>query len=1330
MICWNLRRRCASPTPLAYRQPSPFTRSAAGVLSALFAAAYLVFATAAQAQTAHFGGVQTVLFSSGLHYPAGVAVDSSGNVYIADNSSSRVLKETLSGGTYTQTIIGSGLSYPDGIAVDGSGNVYIADHNNGRVVKETLSAGTYTQTIVSSGLSSPSGVAVDTSGNVYIADSNNNRILKEVPSGSTYTQSTINTSGLTNPVGVTVDTSGNVYVTDTGHNRVLKETFSSGSYSQSVIATTGLTAPLGLTVDGSGNVYIADQGNNRIVKETFSGSTYTQSVVVTGLDGPYGVALDNSGNIYIGDQTSQRIFEVKTASVNFLSSNIGTPTASTPLTFIFDTAGSLGAAPQVLTQGAPTLDFTDAGTGTCTTNGPTHAYSAGDSCTVDVVLKPRVAGPRSGAVVLSNASGVPVATAYVYGTGVGPQLTFSPPVRTIVGAGWTAAFGVAVDAAGNVYVSDAGSNKVTKETLSGGTYTPSTVTTNVNEPILLAVDGAGAIYIADSNHARVLKETPSGAGGYIESTIGSGWNAPFGVAVDGAGNVYVADLYTHQVVKETLSNGSYTQAPIVTGLVNPYGVAVDSSGNVYVADAGAGSVLLETPSGGSYTQTTIASGLNSPEGVIVDGRGDVYISDQSGSILLETPAAGGGYTQTTYLNINATDMAFDGNGNLFVIDENDQSVLQENVATLPSFTFASTALGATSSDSPQSFTLTNIGNADLTFSVPSIGTNPAISTGFSFDAASTCPSLTASSSTADLMAGESCTVGVDFSPTTLGSVSGALVFTDNNLNGQPNATQTVNLSGTATPAVQTITFPQPSSPVTYGTSSVTLAATASSGLAVSYAVTSGPGSISGATLSFTGAGTVVVTASQAGNANYAAAIPVSVSIVVNAALQTITFPQPSSPVTYGASPVTLAATDTSGLPVSYAVTSGPGSISGATLSFTGAGTVVVTASQAGNANYAAATAVSVSIVVNAASQAITFPQPSSPVTYGASVTLAATASSGLPVSYAVTSGPGSISGSTLSFTGAGTVVVTASQAGNANYTAATAVSVSIVVNAPAPAVTTTSVTATPASVTSGTSVTLAATISSSAGMPTGTVTFSTGSTSLGTATLNAGVATLATTALPVGIDTITASYGGTDGFAPSTSTTSVTVDAATAPTFTVASTTPSLSVAQGQTASTTLSLSSVGGYSGAVRLSCQGLPANASCVFAQNPVTLSGTSQAVTVGLTINTDVAQTSMAATPELRQPPISPTVPALALWLPGGLAGLAALGRRRKPGKGDRQRLGLCLLLAAAGALVGATGCGSDHSHQTPLGSSKVNVLATGTSGSSSITQSVVLTITITK
>lgn len=170
---------------------------------------------------------------------------------------------------------------------------------------------------------------------------------------------------------------------------------------------------------------------------------------------------------------------------------------------------------------------------------------------------------------------------------------------------------------------------------------------------------------------------------------------------------------------------------------------------------------------------------------------------------------------------------------------------------------------------------------------------------------------------------------------------------------------------------QTINFAQPKSPVAYGVSPMTLSATGSaSGNPVTFSVVSGPGSISGNTLTITGAGTIVVAANQAGNGTYGPAPQVTHSIVVNKAAQTITFTAPPSSVAYGAEPITLTATANSGLAVAFTV-KGPATLNGNALAIMGAGAVTVIASQTGNGNYNAATAVTKTIAVTKAPLTVT-----------------------------------------------------------------------------------------------------------------------------------------------------------------------------------------------------------------------------------------------------------------------------------------------------------------------------------------------------------------------
>jgi sugar lactone lactonase YvrE len=242
-----------------------------------------------------------------------VAIDGNGNLYVADGNHNRVLKETLSAGTYTETIVPTGiLSSPYAVVVDGAGNLYIADADNNRVLKETLTGTGFTQsTVPSSALNYPTDVAVDANGSIYIADLNNNRVVVETKTSGVNVETVLPFSNLDQPIAVAVDASGNVYVTDAGNNQILVATPAAGSYTISTLATSALNYPGAIRVDANGNIYIADTFNQRVLKETSRGAgVYVESVVSTSaLDYPYGLAVDATGNVFVSDCFGNRVIK-------------------------------------------------------------------------------------------------------------------------------------------------------------------------------------------------------------------------------------------------------------------------------------------------------------------------------------------------------------------------------------------------------------------------------------------------------------------------------------------------------------------------------------------------------------------------------------------------------------------------------------------------------------------------------------------------------------------------------------------------------------------------------------------------------------------------------------------------------------------------------------------------------------------------------------------------------------------------------------------------------------------------------------------------------------
>jgi hypothetical protein len=260
-------------------------------------------------------GIPTTILSNSQIFPAHLAVDGNGGVYFVDTPfvSESLTKVTPTATGSTQSVVGSGLPSPNGIAVDGAGDIYIADSYEFRVVKETLSGGSYLQSVVinipaATWPSEPYGIAVDGSGNLYLTDVSNKRVLKETLKNGAYTQSVVPTSGLNAAYGIAVDGSGNLFIADTFNNRVIKETLSAGGYTQSTVAA-DLSEPWGLAVDGSGVLYIADSLNSRVLLIPPSAASTAPSTVGNGLTYPYGVAVDGSGNLYIADAGNHRILK-------------------------------------------------------------------------------------------------------------------------------------------------------------------------------------------------------------------------------------------------------------------------------------------------------------------------------------------------------------------------------------------------------------------------------------------------------------------------------------------------------------------------------------------------------------------------------------------------------------------------------------------------------------------------------------------------------------------------------------------------------------------------------------------------------------------------------------------------------------------------------------------------------------------------------------------------------------------------------------------------------------------------------------------------------------
>ena len=254
-------------------------------------------------------GPVTTLVGSGLNAPVSVAVDSAGNVYIADRNSSTIKMWTMANNT-TNTLVASGLNQPNAVAVDDAGNVYIADRSNNAIKKWSVTNNTMT-TLIGAGLNLPSGVAVDRAGNVYVADYGNNAIKKWSVTDSNLI--TLVNSGLNFPIGVAVDAAGNVYIADTFNNAIKKWTAANSNVT--TLVSSGLNRPAGVAVDGAGNVYIANTLADTIRKWTAANNSVT-TVASAGLLQPNGVAVDGAGNVYIASTGNNSVRAMPRAFVD------------------------------------------------------------------------------------------------------------------------------------------------------------------------------------------------------------------------------------------------------------------------------------------------------------------------------------------------------------------------------------------------------------------------------------------------------------------------------------------------------------------------------------------------------------------------------------------------------------------------------------------------------------------------------------------------------------------------------------------------------------------------------------------------------------------------------------------------------------------------------------------------------------------------------------------------------------------------------------------------------------------------------------------------------
>ncbi|MEI6715941.1 MAG: immunoglobulin domain-containing protein [Verrucomicrobiota bacterium] len=1020
----------------------------------------------------------------------GVAVDGLGNVYVADTENNKIRKITSAG--VVSTFAGAdgaadgpgstaSFSSPYGVAVDGLGNVYVADTENHKIRKITSSG--VVSTLAGFGVngaadgpgstasfSYPIGICMDGLGSVYVADSGNHKIRKITSSGvvSTFAGSGANgaadgpgsTASFSSPYGVAVDGLGNVYVADYDNNKIRKIT-SSGLVSTlagaGVAGSTdgpGSTAsfdnPTGVAVDGLGNVYVADSLNHKIRKITSSGLVSTLAGAEANIDvngiglktwlaNPSGVAVDGLGNVYEADTKNNTIRKITTRT------DIGTATTA------------------VFTIGPVTM--ADFGSYECVVTDPFSSSVISKAAIIAIAAPKITASPLDVSVAVGGAIHLSVSAT---GSGVlSYQWRKAAVVSTFAGIAGTSgatngskasakfnmpAYSV-FDARGNLYVSEYEGHTIRKIAVDGtvstfagaagqsGTANGTGGAARFNNPAGMAFDSFGNLFVADGSNHVIRKITPGGVVSTFAGTMGvsggangtgtaASFDGPTALVFDKSGNLYVGDDGNYAVRKITPSGVVTTYVGVigdegamdgplsVARLREPDALVFDSMGNLYIAETSFSTIRKVTPSGvvstfaGKFGQPGSVDGIGvdarfgALDGIAIDGFDNLYVTNHDVDRDLKTVGLNATIRKITPSGVvttiaglpeggeGSTDgignaarfklplgVTFDGNGNLYVNDALNHTIrkialggeITGEASSLYTVALAKAADAGTYECVVTDSALPGVGVASeaakVTVStpgpVPKISTHPVGGTvlvggsiKLSVSATSTTPVSYLWSKDGNTLSGGTAATYTLIPTSTLESGSYSCVVSNTN-GGTQSKSAIVTVTLPPLPVVKS----QPVGGTLQPNGSIKLSVTATSPVPLTYQWQKGGTVIPGANSpTYTVAASATEPAGKYDCLVKNAAGEVATSAAAVLLPQMLTFAQPA-PVTYGCDPILLGGSASSGSPLSYKVVSGSATVSGSTLTITGAGSVVLKVSQTGDATHVAAADVSKTLVV-------------------------------------------------------------------------------------------------------------------------------------------------------------------------------------------------------------------------------------------------------------------------------------------------------------------------------------------------------------------------------